>query len=543
MSVTKIDINSLNTQNKINNLISILNNYTKYELNFFHIKFLPKNLIEKLYSIKHNLTIFIDNTKLSYYLISLGFDLSSFNNNKNYSSFLYKLKYVAIGGSAGSLSKIIDIVKFLPKSNLSLFIIMHHKSNQKSDLKEILQNYTIYYNIIEVNKTTKIEPSTIYIAPPSKHLLVKDNYLILNDSEPKHYSKPSISMAFESFANEFKDKLLAIILCGYGEDGSDSLKAIKQNGGSVIIEQPFECQATAMIEAAINTNNFDKILSINDISKLFYDKYYKLFSIEQNLDSFLLDLKNTYNYDYTHYNKKHIIRRIDHYYNILQVDNFSIFKQKILNSKELFEELFLDISVNITTFFRNPEVYTQIKSIFKENLKDNNSFKIWCAGCSSGEEPYSIAILLKELGYLDKSIIYATDINKVIIEFAKNGLYSKQRYTEFKNNYKQSFNNNNLDNYFNINNDFISIKDEIKEKVLFFTHNLVENEKIDDFQVIICRNLLIYFNKNLTIQVYDLFDKSLEKNGLLILGKSETFYNNKKYKEISKINKIFCKQE
>ena len=540
MSIIKIDINSLNTKKKIDNLINTLDINNKYELNFKNIKFLPKNLIEKLYSIKHNLSIFVDNMKLSYYLINLGFDLNSSNCDKSYSSFLYKLNYVAIGGSAGSLSKIIDIVKFLPKSDLSLFIIMHHKSDLKSDLKEILQNYTIYYNIVEVNKTTKIEPSTIYIAPPSKHLLVKDNYLILDDSEPIHFYKPSISMAFDSFANEFKDKLLAIILCGYGEDGSNSLKTIKQNGGSVIIEQPFECQATAMIEAAINTNNFDKILSINDISKLFYDKYYKLYSIEQNLDSFLVDLKNKYNYDYTNYSKKHIIRRIEHYYNILQVDNFSIFKYKILNNKELFEELFLDISVNITTFFRNPEVYTQIKSIFREKLKNNNSFKIWCAGCSTGEEPYSIAILLKEIGYLDKAIIYATDINKVVIEFAKNGLYSKEKYIEFKDNYKQGFNNN-LDNYFDIDNDFISIKDEIKEKVLFFTHNLVENKKIDDFQVIICRNLLIYFNKDLTIQVCDLFDKSLEKDGLLILGKSETFYNNRNYKEISKIHKIFSK--
>jgi len=541
MSTINIDINSLNTKEKVTKLLSTLDNSSKYQLNFKHIKFLPKILIEKLHSIKHNLTIQVDNTKLSYYLINLGFDLVSTNHNINYSSFLYKMKYVAIGGSAGSLSKVIDIVKFLPKSDLSLFIIMHHKSNQKSALKEILKKYTVYYNIVEVNSTIKIEPSTIYIAPPSQHLIVKDNYLSLDNSIPKHFSKPSISVSFDSFANEFKDKLLAIILCGYGEDGSDSLKTIKQNGGIVVIEQPFECQATAMIEAAINTKNFDRILSVNDISKLFYDKYYKLYSIEQNLDSFLDDLKDIYNYDYTNYNKKHIIRRIEHFYNILQINNFSTFKYKILNNKELFEELFLDISVNITTFFRDPEVYTQIKDIFKKEFKNNNSFKIWCAGCSTGEEPYSIAILLKELGYLDKSIIYATDINKVVIEFAKNGLYSKQRFNEFKSNYEQSLNSKYFDTYFDINNDFVSIKDEIKEKVLFFTHNLVENEKIDDFQVIICRNLLIYFNKDLTIQVYDLFNQSLDKNGLLILGKSETFYNNENYKEISKINKIFSK--
>jgi chemotaxis protein methyltransferase CheR len=296
-----------------------------------------------------------------------------------------------------------------------------------------------------------------------------------------------------------------------------------------------------MLEAAIDTNNFDKILSVNDISKLLYDKYYKKYTIEKNLDSFLENIKNKYNYDYTNYNKKHIIRRIEHYYNILKINNFSTFSNKILNNKEQFEELFLDISINTTTFFRDPEVFIELKNIFKNILVDKKRIKIWCAGCSSGEEPYSIAILLKELNLLDKSIIYATDINNTILQFAKNGLYSKASYNDFKSNYNIINPNNNFDNYFDICNNFVAIKEEFKENILFFKNNLVEHEKIDDFQVIICRNLIIYFNKFLTMKVFDLFDDSLESNGILLLGSSETFYNKYDYKTISKNNKIFLK--
>ncbi len=538
----KIDINSLNTKDKIDNLIATLDDKNTYKLNFMNIKSLPKDLILKMQSIKKNLIITIDNTKLHYYLINLGFDTILKNNKKNYQSdLLENINYIAIAGSAGSLEKIIDIVKFLPKSNLVLFIIMHRKKDQKDYLKDILKKHTIYYDIVSVNTTTKIKPATIYIAPTSEHLIIKNNYLLLDNSDAKHFAKPSISVAFESFAKELRSKFLAIILCGYGSDGSDSLELIKKTGGYVIIEQPFECKASSIIEAAINTNQYDKILSVNDISKLIYDKYYKKYTIEKNLTSFLNDLKKTYNYDYSGYNKKHIIRRIEHYYNILKTNNFSSFKDKILNDKKLFEELFLDLSVNTTTFFRDPEVFIELKDVFKNIFKENKSIKIWCAGCSSGEEPYSIAILLEELGLLNRAIIYATDINNTILQFAKNGLYSKHSYKEFKNNFTIVHPNSDFDKYFTINNEFVSINDNIKENILFFKHNLVENEKIDDFQVIICRNLIIYFDKVLTKQVFDLFDNSLDKNGVLILGSSETFYNRYNYDVISKTNRIFLK--
>ena len=544
MQYIKLEIHSLNTKEKVDLLIDKLKDGLYFELVFLNIKSLPYRLIIKLDSIKGYIKIIVDDRKLNYYLMNLGFNVRHIANIKiKPYDILDNIKYVALGGSAGSLSKIIDFIKFLPKSDLTLFIIMHHKDGYKSSLVNILKKYTLYYDIIEVDKLQDIKPSTIYIAPSSKHIIAINNHKITIDNSPvRHFSKPSVSVAFDSFSEQFKDKFLAIILCGYGEDGSDSLRNIRKNGGIVIIEQPLECEAIQMPHSAINTKQYDKILSINDISKLFYDKHYKIYSIEHNLEQFLAEIKDKYNYDYQGYNKKHLIRRIEHYYNILESKNFSSFKYKILNDKELFQNLFLDISINITTFFRNSNVYIRLKDEIKKLFTRHKRVKIWCAGCSSGEEPYSIAILLNELGLLHRSIIYATDINNVILEIAKNGIYTKNNYIEFKKNYNEVFSLDNFDNYFDFYDDFIVIKKNIKDKILFFKHNLVESKKIDDFQLIICRNVIIYFDKDLTIKVFDLFDQSLESNGLLLLGESETFYNNYNYQVISKDDKIFYKQ-
>jgi chemotaxis protein methyltransferase CheR len=421
---------------------------------------------------------------------------------------------------------------------------MHQRSDVKSKLKEILSQYTSVYKIEDAQNDQKVKPSTIYLAPENKQMVVLNDYIFLLDSKPKHFSKPSISISFESLSNEYKEQFMAIVVCGYGQDGSDALKTIKDNGGVVLIQQLYECQATPMLEAAINTKNFDKIMSINDISLLLYNKITKENNINIHLNQFLENIFIIYGYDYRNYHKQHIIRRIEYTYNILKPKNFKDFEKMVLEDKEIFKNLFLDISVNVTTFFRNPEVYSELKSYLKQHFSNKDSIKIWCAGCSSGEEPYSIAIILKELGVLDRSLIYATDINDMILQFAKNGAYSNKSYELFKEYYHKADNSENFDQYFNHFDNFVTIKDEIKKNVLFFRHNLVSDGILNEFQLIICRNVLIYFNKDLTLKVFDLFDRSLESGGVLLLGQSETFYyDEKKYQPIDQMKKIFIKKK
>jgi len=539
----KLIVYSLDTKDKIKEFLGYIQDIScSYEISFLNMQILPLEVLLQLNKIKQNLKIYVNEKKLKYYFLDLGFDTVIIDSIKaTYDESLSTINYIALGGSAGSLDKFIDIVKYLPASKLTLFIIMHQKSDVKSPLEDILQKYTVYYKVKEAKDNMYVEPSTIYIAPPNKHMIVLKDFIFLTDDKPKHFSRPSISVSFESLAHEYKQQLMVILVCGYGADGSDSLKIVREYGGVVIIEQLYECVATAMLENGINTKEFDKILSLNDISILLYDKIKKDNSIEIHLVDFLEQIYQTYGYDYRDYHKKHIIRRIEYSYKKLMSKSFEEFKQKVLTDKSVFQQLFLDISVNVTTFFRDPTVYKELKKYFKKYLVQLPSIKIWCAGCSSGEEPYSIAILLKELGVLDKSLIYATDINEVVLQFAKNGAYSLKSYHLFEEYYKKANGDKNFSDYFVFYDNFVTITDELKKNVLFFRHNLATDGVLNQFQLIICRNVIIYFNKDLTMRVFDLFNSSLEDNGLLVLGESERFYNNYNYTILDQHHKIYLK--
>jgi len=537
----KLFLEKLDKEN-IQELLELLKEGFFYEVTLLNIQSIPLKLLLRFEELRQNLLFIISEEKLKYYLLNLGFKVDTIYDNrlKKY-SLLDNIKYIAVGGSAGSLRKYIELIKYLPSSDMSLFIIMHQKSDTQSHLKHILQKYTTHYTVVDACDNQKIEPAHIYIAPPSRHLVTKDGYIYLSDAEPKNFSKPSISVTFSSLAQEFGHSLLAILVCGYGADGSDSLKEIRDNGGVVFIEQLYECQATPMLENAINTKQFDRILSLHDISQMLYEKITKVNSIEANLDTFLEDIYLRYGYDYRGYQKKHLMRRVEHFYNEEGYKSFEELKKDVLQNKRVFEELFLDLSINVTTFFRNPDVFKSLKEQVEKNFEAGKSIKIWCAGCSSGEEPYSLAIMLKELGVLENSLIYATDINNVILEYAKNGAYSNKSFEIFKEHYQKSGGSYEFDSYFNKYEDFVTVKKELKEKILFFKHDLSLDNPPNQFQVIICRNVLIYFNRNLTTKVFNLFTDALYENGLLVLGESEVLYDEFKYKILDEEKKIYQK--
>lgn len=534
---TKIIVQSLQARDDINHLLAALNKYTKIELSFFNIQTIPQIIVLKLYEKKDNIEILTNESTLKTYLLHLGFKLEYINHYQSKKPL--NLDYIAIGGSAGSLAKFIEIIKNLPKSHISIFIIMHHLPDKKSELANILRFHTKHYNVVEAESDMKIEPSTIYTAPPGKHMIVAGDYIFLTDEKKRNYSRPSISTSFESLSNEFKNKLLALLVCGYGSDGSDSLEKLHENQTTVILEDSSECEAKAMIENAISTTFYDDIMSLEEINNFISSNLSKEHFNETNLKTFLDKIYTTYGYDYRNYETNHIQRRIEYFYNIIKPKSFEDFENRVLSNKNIFKDLFLNISINVTTFFRNPEIFKILREELLPKLDSYLDIKIWCAGCSSGEEPYSIAIFLKELGLLDRSLIYATDTNDLILEHAKNGLFSKESYNLFLKHYYQSGGSESFSEYFDDYNSFVKIKKELQEKILFFRHNLALDSKINDFQLIFCRNVIIYFDKDLKERVFNLFNQSLDNYGFLILGESESLDDNKNFQAIDKKNKIY----
>lgn len=264
----------------------------------------------------------------------------------------------------------------------------------------------------------------------------------------------------------------------------------------------------------------------------------------EELGVFLDKIYLRYGYDYTEYHKDSLLRRIKLCMLKQNICNFKVFCEVVLKDNLVFEQLFLNLSINTTEFFRDPEVFNAIREKVLPYLDSYMHIKIWCVGCSNGKEAYSIAILLEELGLLDKAQIYATDINPYVTLEAKNGLYSIDSVDSDIINYKKSGGKRNFIDYFELKKDYIKVKSHLRKKILFFEHSLTTNGSLNEFELILCRNVMIYFNVDLQKKVLENFHNSLGKNGFLVLGRSEGLLLNggeqyfSKYIEKEKIYKV-----
>ncbi len=242
---------------------------------------------------------------------------------------------------------------------------------------------------------------------------------------------------------------------------------------------------------------------------------------EERLNIFLKNVYHRYDHDFIHYNHSTLKRRIDGHCIKLNIHDFDEYCQLVLIDKKYFDEMFAYFSINVTEFFREPK---QLKIFREKVIPYLNSFshiKIWCAGCSSGESPYSLSIILDEIGVLDKCQIYATDFNNRVLAHAKDGLFDIENFEQSYANYKISGGTKAFKEYFIKQGKYYKVKKYLKEKILFFNHNLVTDGVMNEFQLIVCKNVIIYFDEDLKEKVLNLFDDSLECNGFLILGNSE----------------------
>jgi chemotaxis protein methyltransferase CheR len=241
------------------------------------------------------------------------------------------------------------------------------------------------------------------------------------------------------------------------------------------------------------------------------------------LKLFLSAINEKYGYNYLQYEKESIKRRIRHGMNDLSVQSFNRFKEMVLNDEDMFEFLFLEFSINVTDFFRDPEMYKVVRDDILPYLESFPHLKIWSAGCSTGLEPYSLAINLEETGLLRKTQIYASDINPYVVEEAKNGILPAAFLDKAEKNYRTAGGTRNLAEYFQSSGGLVRLREAYLNKILFFQHSLLNQGSFHEFQLILCRNVLIYFDKELQKQVLKLFAQSLDLNGFLVLGKNEAF--------------------
>ena len=264
---------------------------------------------------------------------------------------------------------------------------------------------------------------------------------------------------------------------------------------------------------------------------------------DEQVEELILVTRNIYGFDFEGYSRASLKRRLSRIMTLKSLDFFDL-KSVLTNSPDFFHEFLNEVTVNVTEMFRDPHFFKSIKENVLPYLGTYPHIKIWNAGCSTGEELYSFAILFQELGLYNRSFFYGTDINHKVLEIARDGIYELQKMKQYSENYHAIDGGKSLANYYTAKYDAASISRQLKKNVLFSMHNLVSDGPFNEFQVISCRNVLIYFNPELQKKVINLFYNSLANFGFLCLGAKETIRDQqiaKRFKAIDKKNNIYQK--
>lgn len=265
---------------------------------------------------------------------------------------------------------------------------------------------------------------------------------------------------------------------------------------------------------------------------------------EQEVSLLLNDVLERYGYDFTAYAPASINRRVNHLYQVDRFPSFAEYRYRIITDSTYALRFVEEITVNVTEMFRDPSFYQALRTQVLPVLATYPFIRVWHAGCSTGEEVYSFAILLKEAKLLQKAVIYATDINAGVLEKGRKGMFRLSQMQQYSRNYMEAGGREDFSAYYTANYEYAKFREDLGEKIIFSPHNLVTDGSFNEFQLIICRNVLIYFNKTLQDRVLTLFSDSLEQLGFLALGSKETLNFTsvtRKFKQLENREKIWRK--
>lgn len=264
----------------------------------------------------------------------------------------------------------------------------------------------------------------------------------------------------------------------------------------------------------------------------------------EELKALLQLIHNRYGYDFTEYAEASVKRRFAHFMEPRKIASLEKLGELLLEDEHLFEAFVEELSVTVTEMFRDPGFYKSLRDNVMKRLATYPVIKIWIAGCATGEEAYSVAILLKEEGLLERSLIYATDINQRSLEKAMTGVYGMELMKEYTRNYQEAGGTRAFSEYYKAKYESVLVDRSLREKIVFSAHNLSTDRSFNEFQLIVCRNVMIYFNQQLQNKVVDLFYDSLCNFGFLALGNKESLLFSSKreeFEEIDRREKIYMK--
>ena len=440
---------------------------------------------------------------------------------------------VAIGASAGGLEAFSTILRNLPATTGMAFIYAQHLSpDHKSLLPSILSKIT-KMNVQEIEDMEHILPNNVYVMPPNKEIEVIDGHIQLLPRPIHKTSNLSIDVLFSSLAETHKSNVIGIVLSGYAHDGAIGLKAIKIAGG-ITFAQDDSAQASSMPNSAIASGVVDYVLPPKEIAielirlsqngqlnKSIKVKSTIIENVSYDLNTiFELLLKQT-GVDFSHYKMPTIKRRINHKMKQYGIKTIADYVKFLLAKNNEIDILYTDLLINVTSFFREPTAFQYLKDhLFPKLLKDkiaDEALRIWVPACSTGQEAFSIAMLICEIQDTTSKIpvqVFATDLSEKAIRVARIGEYSQSEVNEIPKKYLERFFIKSGDKYY--------IVKEIRDICIFAPHNILRDPPFSKMDFVSCCNLLIYFDAAAQKKVFASLHFAIKEGGYLMLGKAES---------------------
>lgn len=458
---------------------------------------------------------------------------------------------VCIGASAGGMEAIHELFDHLPQdTGFSFIVIQHLSSDHKSLMAELLSKHTTM-KVVEAMDNTVVEPDCVYVIPNNRNITIRNRTLLLSGKEQGRSPNMAIDIFLHSLAADIGDKAIAIILSGTGTDGTKGITEVKKAGGLVFAQDPATSKFDGMPYSAISSGHIDFILSPESIAEELLQQQKKapaaviVDSLPADDEPLLAEILNLIKArtgcDFSLYKRPTIIRRLTRR---MAFNNYSLsdYLELLRQNEEEAHLLTKEFLVGVTRFFRDEPAFEELKlKVIPEITKNKSAadpVKIWVAGCSTGEEVYSIAILLREhLDRLNLNLdvkLFGSDINRDAIEFASKGCYSQA----IANHVPPEW----LEKYFTREDNKYRVIAQLRKMIVFSYHDLLKDPPFGRLDLVCCRNMLIYVSGELQKRIMSIFNFSLNLGGYLFLGPSENIGLLKdSMVEISKKWKIYKK--
>ena len=447
--------------------------------------------------------------------------------------FETQIPIVGIGASAGGLEALQALVETIsPDSGLCYVIVQHLSPDHESILDQLLQTHT-RLPVQQIEQSDQIEADTIMLVPPGELLTIEGDIFRLEHTERETRTHTPIDHFLESLAASRGRNAYCVILSGTGSDGTQGLKAVKAAGGFAIVQESSNARFPGMPDNAAATGVVDFVLRAESIAprldeivrhrENFDDDKSKQAlhgSIEANLDVIAKILDENQGHDFSQYKPGTLTRRIERRMMLLRIRGVDAFIKLLNESSEERDLLLQDFLIGVTRFFRDPEVFTEVRKKVIGDLfdRDQKSFRVWVPGCSTGEEVYSLAMCFFEearaRGDHRPVQFFGTDIDMAALSHARDGYYSSSSLgllTERQRN-----------NFFTLEGGRYKVSHQLREACVFAPHNLIQDPPFSRLDLVSCRNLMIYLGVELQRQIIPRFHFSLVKSGYLLLGPSES---------------------